>query len=125
MSEVENLIYQFDNSQREILLFLHNMLTKEYGLTDKITFKNPCYYNKSWICYLKSVRSESIELAFLRGNELSNVQGILKSHGRKQLRSIEFSEIKEIPIESVKEILQEAILLDEAKPYQSKRKPNK
>ena len=125
MTEVENLIYQFDNPQREMMLSLHGLLTKEYSLMDKITFKNPCYYNKSWICYLKPLSDESVELAFLRGNELSNDQGILKSHGRKQLRSIQFSTISEIPLGVVREILHEAILLDENKPYESKRKRKK
>ncbi|GAA3588052.1 DUF1801 domain-containing protein [Flavivirga amylovorans] len=122
MTEVENLIYQFDNTQREIMLFFHSILTNGYSLTSKITFKNPCYYKKSWICYLKPLKNEKIELAFMRGNELSNNQGLLKSNGRKQLRSIEFSNLKEIPLETIKEILHEAILLDETKPYESKRK---
>ncbi len=125
MTEVENLIYQFDNPQREIMLFFHHMLTKEYALTGKITFKNPCYYNKSWICYLKPLKNEKIELAFMRGNELSNNQGILKSSVRKQLRSIEFSTLKEIPVDTIKEVFHEAILLDETTPYESKRKPRK
>ncbi|NAS32750.1 hypothetical protein GTQ40_17350 [Flavobacteriaceae bacterium R38] len=122
MTEVENLIYQFDNSQKEIMLFLHHMLTNEYLLTDKITFKNPCYYKNSWICYLKPIKNEAIELAFMRGNELSNHQGILKSNGRKQLMSIEISEVKEMELDIIKEILNEAIYLDETKPYASKRK---
>ena len=122
MTEVENVIYQFDDPQREIMLFFHHVLTKEYALTDKVTFKNPCYYKKSWICYLKPLKNEKVELAFMRGNELSNSQGILKSSGRKQLRSIELSTLKGIPMASIKEVLHEAILLDETKPYESKRK---
>jgi hypothetical protein len=45
------------------------MLTKEYSLTDKIPFKNPCYYQKSWIFYLKPLKNGKIEMAFMRGNE--------------------------------------------------------
>jgi len=122
MTEVENLIYEFENPQREIMLFFHKLLTDEYLLTNKITFKNPCYYKNSWICYLKPLKDGKVELAFMRGNELSNNQGILENNGRKQLRSIEFTSIKEIPIVFIKEILNEAILLDETKPYESKRK---
>ena len=122
MTPVENFIYEFDNEQREIMLFFHQMLTTEFSLTDKITFGNPCYYKKSWICYLRPLKNQNIELAFMRGNELSNNQGLLKSSGRKQLRSIEFSNLKEVPINIVKEIIHEAILLDETKPYESKRK---
>lgn len=122
MTEVENLIYQFENTQREILLFFHELLTIDYMLTDKVTFNNPCYYKNSWICYLKPMKNEKVELAFLRGNELSNSQGILKDKGRKQLRSIEIADLKEIDLDLVKEILNEAIHLDETTPYESKRK---
>lgn len=122
MTEVENRIYQFDTAQREIVLFFHKMLTAEYLLTGKVTFKNPCYYKHSWICYLKPLKNDRVELAFMRGNELSNDQGLLKSNGRKQLRSIEISDLKEIPLDTIKEILDEAIYLDEVKPYESKRK---
>ena len=122
MNTVESFIYQFDDSQREIMLFFHQMLTGEYSMVPKITFKNPCYYKKSWICYLKPLKNEKIELAFMRGNELSNSQGLLKSNGRKQLRSLVFSTVEEIPVALVKEIFHEAILLDEVTPYASKRK---
>jgi hypothetical protein len=125
MTEVENLIYQHDNSQREIMLFFHKMLTTEFLLTDKVTFKNPCYYKKSWICYLKAIKNEKVELAFMRGNELSNNQDVLKSNGRKQLRSIEISDLKDVSLDVIKEILNEAIYLDETKPYKSKRKQKK
>lgn len=124
MSRVEDLIYQFENEQRAIMLFFHHLLINEYSLTDKISFSNPCYYKKSWICYLKPLKDGTIELAFMRGNELSNHQGILKSSGRKQLRSVIFSTVQEIPVDSIKEIIHEAILLDETKPYASKRKKN-
>lgn len=125
MTKVENLIYQFEDTQREIMLFFHQMLTEEFSLTDKISFQNPAYYKNSWICYMKPLKHEGIELAFFRGNELSNHQGILESKGRKQLRSIEFSSLGEIPIEPIKEIFHEAILLDETIPYESKRKKKK
>ena len=75
-----------------------------------------------WL-YLKPTNQNKVELAFLRGNELSNAQGLLKSNGRKQLMSIEFENLGNIPGDSLNEIFHEAILLDETEPYQSKRKP--
>jgi len=122
MTEVENLIYRFENEQREIMLFFHHLLTEEFSLTDKITFRNPCYYKRSWICYLRPLKNRKVELAFMRGNELSNHQGLLQSNGRKQLRSIAFSSMADVPLDTMKEILHEAILVDEIKPYESKRK---
>ncbi|MDX1363386.1 MAG: DUF1801 domain-containing protein [Arenibacter latericius] len=122
MTEVEEFIYQFEDDQRKMMLFLHNWLTKDLTLTEKMRFNIPFYFGKSWICYLNPTKKGKIEFAFVRGNELSNEQGLLDSKGRKQVYSIEFEKINDIPKQALNEIIQEAILLDEAKPYQSKRK---
>lgn len=122
MSAVEDFIYQFEGSQREVMLYFHDLLTMELNLTEKIRFKIPFYYGKSWICYLNPKKDGKIELGFVRGNELSNYQGILDNKGRKQVCSIEFEKVSEIPSQQMNEIMQEAILLDETTPYESKRK---
>jgi len=122
MSDVEDFIYDFEGNQREILFYFHKLFTKELNLTDKIRFKIPFYYCKSWICYLNPVKDDKIELAFIRGNELSNEQGLLEFKNRKQIAGIEFEKLSKIPFQSVNEIIQEAILLDEISPYKSKRK---
>jgi hypothetical protein len=125
MSEIEHLIYQYNGAQREIMLHFHHLLTNDYNLTSKITFNNPCYYGKSWICYLKPIKENKVELAFFRGNELANSQGLLESKGRKQLLSIDIEHLERIPHNGLHELLHEALLLDEIKPYESKRKPKK
>ena len=122
MTEVEDYMYTFVDSQREILLYLHKLLAVELNLTDKLRFKIPFYYRKSWICYMNPTKHNTIELAFIRGNELSNAQGLLENKGRKQVWSIELDKRTEIPIKELIEIIQEAILLDEMVPYNSKRK---
>jgi len=125
MTEVEDYIYNFEDSQRDIMLYIHKLLSFELNLTDKLRFKIPFYYRKSWICYLNPTKNKSIEFAFVRGNELSNSQGLLDSKGRKQVWSIELTKLSEIPIKELTEIIQEAILLDETVPYASKRKKSK
>ena len=125
MTEVENLIYGFEGQQRKIMLHFHNLLTNDYHLTSKITFKSPCYYRKSWICYLKATKRNTVALTFFRGKELSNDQGLLKSNGRKQLLSIDIDKMESIPDIALKEIIHEALLLDKTTPYESKRKTKK
>jgi hypothetical protein len=122
MSDVENFIYKYEDVQREIMLYFHKLLATELGLIDKMRFDIPFYYGKSWICYLNPIKNSKIEFAFVRGNELSNEQGILSNKGRKQVYSIAFEKISDIPMKIVNEIIQEAILLDKAKPYKSKNK---
>jgi hypothetical protein len=125
MTEVEDYIYNFEDSQRDILVYIHRLLSVDLNLEDKLRYKIPFYYRKSWICYLNPLKNKSIEFAFVRGNELSNSQGLLDSKGRKQVWSIEFNKLSEIPIMELNEIIQEAILLDETVPYGSKRKKSK
>lgn len=122
MTPVENFIYQFEGKQRELLLYFHNLLTEQLGLSVKIRYKIPFYDGKSWICYLNPTKNNKVEIAFVRGNELSNAQGLLDSKGRKQVYGMEFETISEIPHFAVNEVIQEAILLDETMPYRLKRK---
>ena len=116
MSEVEDFIYRYEDDQREVMLYLHELLL-DLNLTAKIQYKIPFYYGKSWICYLNPGKKGEIEFAFPRGSELSNSQGLLESKGRKLVRSMELRTLTDIPGEAVYEILQEAILLDETVPY--------
>jgi hypothetical protein len=125
MTEVEGFIYDHEGSQREIMLRIHKLLADELNLTDKLRFKIPFYYRKSWICYLNPSKNNSVDFAFVRGNELSNSQGLLDNKGRKQVWSIELNKTTEIPIKQLTEIIQEAILLDETVAYASKRKKPK
>jgi hypothetical protein len=122
MTEAEDFIYRYEGDQREVMLFIHHWLTSDLLLTQKIRYGIPFYFGKSWICYLNPTKTGSVEFAFVRGNELSNEQGLLDSKGRKQVRSIEFEKVKDIPQQTLHEIIQEAIMLDETTPYESKRK---
>jgi len=122
MEAVEDFIYRHEGQQRELLLQLHQVLTEELNLSPKIRYKIPFYYNRSWICYLNPTKQDTVELAFTRGNELSNAQGLLDSKGRTQVSSVEITSLSDIQNEALHEVWQEAILLDETVPYASKRK---
>lgn len=123
MSAVEDFIYSFEGEQQRTLLFLHHLLTKEFDLQPRFQYNLPFYYRKSWICYLFPTKKGNIELAFPRGNELSNDQELLVSKGRKMVSGIDFNNPEEIPVQSITEIIHEAILLDETIPYSFPRKP--
>ena len=121
MKQVEDFIYQQPESQQIIMFYLHELMTQTLNLTAKIRYQIPFYYNKSWICYLNPQKKGGVELAFTRGNELSNEQGLLDFKGRKQVASVNFEKRADIDEHTLREVLMEAILLDEEVPYASKR----
>lgn len=123
MNPVEAFILEKEGNQQLVLQFLHELMQSHPEVTNKIRYKVPFYYLKSWICYLNPTKKPvGIEMVFLRGNELSNEQGLLEHKGRKQVAGITFQTVEDIPVESLLEIIQEAILLDTTVPYASKRK---
>ncbi len=121
MDEVLEFIYGTEGSQREILLFLHREITSIDGVSPKIRYKIPFYYRKSWLCYLNPLKGGNVELAFTRGNELSNSTGMLSANGRKQVLGTVFESVADIPLAAVRETLHEALLLDAHVPYSVKR----
>ena len=125
MSKVEDFIYTHEGEQRNILLYFHHLFVDDLDLTCKIRYGIPFYYLHSWICYLNPIKNGGIELAFVRGNELSNAQGILDAKDRKQVYGIELDKVENIPEALIMEVIQEALLLDETIPYASKNKKRK
>ena len=61
-----------------------------------------------------------MEFAFTRGNELCNAYGLLEHKNRKQVSSIIFSSLQDVPEKEMRELIQEAIILDDIVPYKSK-----
>ncbi len=122
MNSVELFIQSLPDRQREITIFLDHLLMENPEITSRIRYKIPFYYRKSWICYLNPINEQGVELAFTRGNELSNQQGILVSKGRKQVYGLDVFDVRKIPLQSLQEVIQEALILDETVPYASKRR---
>ncbi|MFP4506903.1 MAG: DUF1801 domain-containing protein [Cyclobacteriaceae bacterium] len=117
MEDIASFILEKKGQTKALLQYFHRLLSEQPGLTARIRYKIPFYYRKSWVCYLNPVKKGGIELAFLRGNELSNAQGLLNFRGRKQVAGIIFYKLNEIPEEAVMEIIQEALLPDEEVAY--------
>jgi len=118
---VEDYIYQLEGQQREIMLFFHELLTIDYGLQAKIRYKIPFYFGNSWIVYLNNTKNNKVDFAIVRGKEISNSAGLLESRDRKMIRSVEFASVKEIPQDLVREIIEEAIFLDQTVTYSIKK----
>lgn len=62
---------------------------------------------------MNPIKNNGIELAFINGNQLSNDQGVLKMKTRKMVAGIDLYNVNQIPLKSIDEIIQEALILDE------------
>lgn len=124
MDKIEAFILDLPPAQAELVEFLHQLMLTFPEVTSKIRYKVPFYYHKSWLCYINPIKKDSVEFVFTRGNELSNEQGLLAAKGRKQVRGVTFTKVEDIPMETLVEVIQEALLLDETTPYASKRSTN-
>lgn len=104
---------------RTILFSLHHLLTEEFNLTLKFKYNLPFYYNKSWVCYANPT-SESIELSFIRGNELADPDNLLQAKNRKMVRSLPLTQITRVNDPQSLQLIHEAILLDEQVTFNKK-----
>ena len=100
MTEVEDYIYTYEGGQRKLLIYLHEWLTQELNMIDKLKYQIPFYYQKSWICYLNPSKTGGVEFAFVRGNELSNQNALLESKGRKQVYSVTYEQVTDVALDS-------------------------
>lgn len=112
MNEVEAYILSRPDAQQEVLEYLHALLMANPEVYCKLRYKIPFYYRRTWVCYTNP-RDGGIELAFLRGTDLSNEQGLLSARGRKMVMGVVFYGLSDIPQEPLLEVIQEALLLDE------------
>jgi hypothetical protein len=119
--EIEEFTENLDDRQKAVVMTLHNLIVENPGVVLKKKFNLPFYYRKSWICYFYIMKDGKVEWAFTRGNELSNQDVYLSARGRKQVKSKEFEEAKDIDIAKARMCLQEAILLDDHVPYNVKK----
>jgi hypothetical protein len=122
---VIDYIMMHEGRQRELLHFFHDLLMEQPGMQCKISYKVPFYSLRQRICYLVARKDGSVEIAFPRGHQLSNEQGILEPSGRKYITGLRIKSIAEVPHEALHEVIQEAILLDEipyTPPYAFKKK---
>lgn len=112
MTSPESYILELPENQRQIMQRMHDLLMSFPKMTTKIRYKIPFYYRKKWLCYLNPIKSNGVELCFLRGSELSNEQGILLANDRKMVAGISYYSVDEIDEKTLLEIINEAVLLD-------------
>ncbi|GAA4315030.1 hypothetical protein GCM10023183_35470 [Nibribacter koreensis] len=85
---------------------------------ERFIYKCPFYYYLGQLCYMSTTKTGSVYLGFVKGMHLSNDQGLFAEPDTKQIRKVFFHPDQPFPEESLRELLQEAILYNDFKPSQ-------
>jgi uncharacterized protein YdhG (YjbR/CyaY superfamily) len=124
MQEVEDIIANLPKDERIITKRLRSIiLDTDPHLQEKLSYGVPYFFHYRRICFLwpaslipscyKKPTEEKVTLGLCYGNLLSNDQGLLIADNRKQVYVIKFSEAAQINDHAIREIIQEAVLVDE------------
>lgn len=111
---IEDYFLNLENpTVQELMIATHEMILELLpNIRANIKYKIPFYSLRRNICYLNP-SGNHIYIGFLYGHLLSNEQGILVTAGRKQVRHVDIFSLKDVHREVVKEVILEAVLLDE------------
>lgn len=108
----------------------------EPRLIEKYNYWVPYYVRHKMVCFIWPVSAPNapkaknqtrddtiVSLGFCYGNKLSNEQGLLLAEGRKQVYIIRLKSVKQLDkLENqIREIIMEAVMLDEASKKKSKK----
>jgi len=123
--EAQDYIYNLeDANQQAIFQYLYDILINYPTIETKIRFKVPFFFSKSWICYINPLKDKGVELAFTRANEFSHTLPWLDFKDRKQVAGMTYHSLSDINEETLHQVLEEALMIDDLIPYASKRKKN-
>jgi hypothetical protein len=81
-------------------------------LEEKLSYGIPFFYYLGRLCYLNTHR-HGVDIGFCRGFELSNEQELLEARDRVEVKTITYQSPDAIAESPLREILQEALLLNE------------
>ena len=108
--------YYIEKQNLEISLIVSTIrdiiLSCAVQIQESIKYIIQFYSYHSNICYI-NVRKKIVDLGFVNGANLSNHQGLLEVKDRVSVRTISFQNVSEIDESLLKELIFEAIMLDE------------
>lgn len=120
MESVEDFILNLPSDERILVTKLRMLLFEiEPRFREKLSYGVPYYSRHRRVCFIwpssapLGPTNAKVSFGFCFANLLSNVQGILLSEGRKQVHIVRYSSIKEIDETVLREIILEAILVDD------------
>jgi hypothetical protein len=116
-NSIENFIESQEHVISALLNQLRNLILNAHPkMRERFMFNTAMFGIKNELCYFVVLnKNKGIEVGFHRGFQISNERGLLESKKRKFIHGITFKDLEDLKNKeaSFKEILQEAIILDE------------
>ncbi|WP_435355348.1 DUF1801 domain-containing protein [Emticicia sp. SJ17W-69] len=114
---IEDFIESQDPEITALLWSLrHTILNAHPKMKERFMFNTAMFGVKNELCYFVIMKKNSgVEVGFHRGFQMSNIQGLLEAKKRQFIQSVSFKNAEDLQekLAAFKEILQEAIILDE------------
>jgi hypothetical protein len=116
-NSIENFIESQEHVISALLNQLRNLILNAHPkMRERFLFNTAMFGIKNELCYFVVLnKNKGIEVGFHRGFQMSNERGLLESKKRKFIHGITFKDLEDLKNKeaSFKEILQEAIILDD------------
>jgi hypothetical protein len=116
-NSIENFIESQEHVISALLNQLRNLILNAHPkMRERFMFNTAMFGIKNELCYFVVLnKNKGIEVGFHRGFQMSNERGLLESKKRKFIHGITFKDLEDLKNKeaSFKEILQEAIILDD------------
>ena len=130
MSAVEDLILDLPEPDRAITERLRSIILNAVpDMKEKISYGVPYFHRFSNVCYIwpgsigwMNKTYDGVEFGFIQGHLLSNEQGLLKLGTRKYIANCTFMNAREIDENVIREILYEAMFIDEERMKERKQR---
>ncbi len=113
MNEVEEYCFRYEGEQRLLLIYFHELLAKQFKLKPKLSYGIPMYAHLSNVVYLNPLKSGGVDLCFMDGQQLQSEPDLLDDTDRKRVAGIAFQAIAEVPENRIRNLITEAIKLNE------------
>jgi hypothetical protein len=117
MNDVSDFIAEKELPVRKILNYLRNLILQAAPkIIEKFSYQIPFYDYYGMLCYI-NVHKNGVDLGFCAGYLLSDEHNILEARNRKQVKTVTFQSVEEVIAkeETLRYILQEALLINEEK----------
>lgn len=112
MSAVENFILDLEDSQKFLMMELHEIILSHTGVTAHLKWNIPVYETSKYICYLNPMKNKpGIELCFTKGFELDDSSGLLEARNRKMVKGVIIQEISDRLLLDINRLITNAIKL--------------